>query len=541
MTTICFTDVCSHFGPRSWHRSTRCIRRSSSFLAMLDTSLAPKSHEADRKNKKAFTEISFAYSSRESVADVGVVTPKEIRGWYFYDWAFSPYYQVADIVFKWILKRLAENAEKSGEYKMGGLSTGSYPSNVLLVTCVMQVICLLSLSAFGDYGRLRKMLLVFTTYMCCTFLCLCYFCTSSSAWWFAGLLRIASGCSFVLTNVYYNAYLPTLTSQNPDVLALQGEAAEKKQVALSDEISAKGFGAGYCGGMSMQIVTYLMLLAFECKSDCSDYDRLRWITLATAICGVWWGFFSLYTFRNLKVRTGNTFPADTNVACLGWRNVWSTLREMGHLRNTAIYVLAYFVWSDALATTLNVCVLVMDEPGSHATEGKESLDSGKFVLLIGATLSALLGVFIFMKLTRTFNLTSKGVLMIQLCSYGLICTFCARGALLGSSLAYYGCMVPITMMLGSLQANQRSLFSSLVPVGKEASMFALYTITDKGSSIVGYSVISVVHTTTHSYVGSFWYCTGAFFLSAWLLYLVDVQQGMRDCGKGRQKPSSPTT
>lgn len=62
-------------------------------------------------------------------------------------------------------------------------------------------------------------------------------------------------------------------------------------------------------------------------------------------------------------------------------------------------------------------------------------------------------------------------------------------------------------------------------------MFSFYTITDKGSSVIGAIVIIAVSGSTGSYIGVFWYCLIAFASSTVILSFVDMQQGMREAGK----------
>jgi len=51
-------------------------------------------------------------------------------------------------------------------------------------------------------------------------------------------------------------------------------------------------------------------------------------------------------------------------------------------------------------------------------------------------------------------------------------------------------------VLGGTQALSRSLFSLLIPKGKEAEYFGLYEISDKGSAFLGALVLGVVLDTT---------------------------------------------
>lgn len=495
-----------------------------------------------------------------TISKDGPVTAQEKRAWYFYDWCFSPYWQVADTTFKWLLKRLAEQAVEAGNFVDGKImSPGGYPAAVLFVNSGVQVVALLTFSAFADYGNYRKVLLRWSTYACSIILILVVFCNTGSAVWTAGVLRILMGVFFVQTNVCYNAYLPLLTGQSPEVLELTGAAAEKKQEELADNMSSKGFGCGYCGGMTMQIVAWIIFLVFQCDATdigktCTEekytFHRVFWIGFCICLCGVWWLIFSIYTFAHLKERAGGPFPQGVNMLCLGWQKTGETLYEVFRLRNTLLYVIGYFIWSDGIATIVNVSTLYIDEDDTDSAPcnitsiivngtntyditGDCAKDSGKFMMLVGATVLALIGVFVILFIQNAFKLSSKTLLMAQLLIYGVISVGSASGFMKAfNGMGYYLCMVPMMLMLGSQQAYQRSIYSSLSPVGKEAQMFAFYTITDKGSSLIGYAVIAVVHTRTESYLGAFWYCALAFFSSAVILYFVDVQQGMRDAGKG---------
>lgn len=214
---------------------------------------------------------------------------------------------------------------------------------------------------------------------------------------------------------------------------------------------------------------------------------------------------------------------------MGWIQAGKTFCVVVKLRQILLFLIAYFIWSDALTTTQVASILYMDEKKDENGAETSMRDSSKMMALAGATLLGLIGVVVLLKVQQCLKLSNKLMLLGQLIIYGVICAACGCGALSAfGDIGYYLCMSPVVIMMGSLQANTRSLYSSLSPIGMEAAMFAFYAITDKGSSLVGALVIGVVHTSTGSYIGVFWYCMFAFFLSAFLLYFVDVKQGMLD-------------
>lgn len=47
-------------------------------------------------------------------------------------------------------------------------------------------------------------------------------------------------------------------------------------------------------------------------------------------------------------------------------------------------------------------------------------------------------------------------------------------------------------VLGGLSSYCRSLFGELIPPGSEAAFYALYAITDKGSSVFGPAIVGAI-------------------------------------------------
>jgi UMF1 family MFS transporter len=475
----------------------------------------------------------------------GVVTRTEVWAWYTYDFANSPFWQVFDLLGKVLMKRLAELAD----FPKGGISAGSYPAVVLWINAACQVISLLSFSAFGDFGPYRKRLLLIMTASGSFFVFMHIILFSPGTWWVAAVLRILAGQAFILSNVYYNAFLSILAEQHYDVVNQSDDCRRAdRQVEVSDEMSAKGYIVGYSGGVIMQLIVYGLLLGVECDdqtqdrrllpapktdttSECSQFNKLFWLCLSVSIVGLWWAGFSLFTFRHVKQRAGPDFPKDTNIILLGWKQACEALRMICQMRPLLLFVIAYFLWSDALNTIVNAAILTLDD----STSKDSSIMLNSF---LGA-FAGLIGVLIVLKVQQYFNISNKAMLLAQLVLYVIVSLAGAVGVVKTmDGYGYYVVMVPAVLMMGSLQANTRSLFSALVPVGSEASMFAFYAITDKGSSLLGFGVISLVHSTTGEYTAVFWYTMLAFLISAGILWFVDVNKGLVDAGRAAVKCDS---
>ncbi|MCA1677275.1 MAG: MFS transporter, partial [Actinobacteria bacterium] len=69
----------------------------------------------------------------------------------------------------------------------------------------------------------------------------------------------------------------------------------------------------------------------------------------------------------------------------------------------------------------------------------------------------------------------------------------------GEEIQFYGVAVGIGLVLGGTNALSRSLFSQLVPPGKEAEYFSVYEVGEKATSTVGPLLFAAVGQATGSF------------------------------------------
>jgi UMF1 family MFS transporter len=86
-------------------------------------------------------------------------------------------------------------------------------------------------------------------------------------------------------------------------------------------------------------------------------------------------------------------------------------------------------------------------------------------------------------------------------------------------------------VLGGFSSHCRSLFGELIPPGSEAAFYALYAITDKGSSVFGPAIVGAIDDATGDIRPAFWFLAALVGLPAPLLYFVDVARGKREGAK----------
>jgi UMF1 family MFS transporter len=119
-----------------------------------------------------------------------------------------------------------------------------------------------------------------------------------------------------------------------------------------------------------------------------------------------------------------------------------------------------------------------------------------------ATLSGVLGAFTWSRISSLFRLSPTQTILSCILSFELIPLYGLLGYIPAvQRLGYLGLqqqweMYPLGavygFVLGGLSSYCRSLFGELIPRGYEAQFYALYAITDKGSSVFGPAIVGAI-------------------------------------------------
>jgi len=190
-----------------------------------------------------------------------------------------------------------------------------------------------------------------------------------------------------------------------------------------------------------------------------------------------------------------------------------------------LFLIAYFFYSDSYSTLATVGILIFQD-----VLCMKSLVLG--IVILEVMIIAIFGNIFALHIQKRWNVEPKYMIFGQLCGYMLLCILGLLGLIPGSPVgmkhpseafifaAMHG------MMIGAVQAFSRSLYSDLLIPGKEAEFFALYEVTDKGSSWLGPLVVGMIHQSTSSHHMSFIYLLVMTVLPGALLLSVDYHKGM---------------
>lgn len=394
---------------------------------------------------------------------------REQRGWYFYDFACSVYSTSVLTVFlgPYLTSVAKAAADAEGFVHPLGVPVraGSVFAYAVSASVVVAVLLMPLAGAAADRTGRKKPLLAVAAYVGATATTGMFF-LDGDRYLLGAFLLIVANASLSVSMVLYNAYLPQIAE--PDE---------------RDAVSSRGWAFGYTSGALVLVLNLLVYSGHE-TLGLSESAAVR-ICLASA--GLWWGAFTLVPLRRLRDR--RVAPSGEGAVGSGWRQLMATLRDMRRHPLTLSFLLAYLIYNDGVQTVISQASIY----------GSEELGLDQTTLITAVLLVqvlAVVGALGMGRLARTHG--AKRTILASLAVWTLIL---AAGYFLpaGAPVWFFGLAGAIGLVLGGSQALSRSLFSHLVPRGKEAEYFSAYEMSDRGLSWLGPLVFGLAYQLTGSY------------------------------------------
>ena len=300
------------------------------------------------------------------------------------------------------------------------------------------------------------------------------------------------------------------------------------QEAVSSEYSSKGQMWGYVGGTTCLVLSVIALLVLVALGA----EWFWALGVTSALSGAWWLGFSYFAFRRLPHRPGPPFPAAMNVYTEGWRKTYRLLALLWRTElNTFYFLILFFIFSDGYSTISTIAVMF----AYHEL----CMDPMLLALIaIIVPLTAVFGGYAWLRFQRWFGWSSKSVLVLNLMLLALIPLWGCVGFFtedygLQTQGEMYVLAVWFGLCLGSAQAFGRALFSELIPAGHEADMFALFEITDKGSSWLGPMVAAAVRQRTGRIRPTLFYLLAAMVLPGAALQALNLTESIENARRSK--------
>jgi MFS transporter, UMF1 family len=455
---------------------------------------------------------------------------RQIFGWAMYDWANSAY--ATTVVVAVLPALFAAVIVPSDGFPLWGrrLSASTLWGAMISLSAFVVFVSAPVLGAIADFSASKKRFLLIGCYVGSAFTVLLAFCGPGDVWLTMAVFVVSQIC-FVGANVFYDAFLPHIASEDK-----------------LDWVSGKGFAFGYLGG-GIQFALALGLIAAHDRLGISEELAAR---LALAMTGLWWGGFALVTvalleepapaggpgqaarFREWKAGAdrraadrspqppsrGNPATRWWTYVGIGFRRTLETARKVRRFRHLLLFLIAYMIYYDGIETVIVMATIYGKD------ELKFSTTHLMLTLLVIQAI-ALVGALVFGKLAGRYS--TKTTLMLTLGLWAAVVIYAYRMTTPGE---FFALGVIVGVVLGGSQALSRSLYGSMIPVEASAEFYGFYSVFNKFSAIWGPLVFAIIRETTGSSRQAILSLIVFFLVGLVLLSLLDVDKARQARASG---------
>lgn len=281
--------------------------------------------------------------------------------------------------------------------------------------------------------------------------------------------------------------------------ALLVQVAEPSE---SDRISALGYAFGYLGGGLLLLANVALVLhpAWFGLPDAIAATKVAFVAV-----GIWWALFSIPTFRDVP----EPAPLATTAT---WRDLWETLRRVARDRPVRSFLIAYWLYIDALGTVQQMAV-----------------DFGaKLGFSTGTLIGALLMVqFLSFPSAIAFGriagrIGTRQAIYLGLAVFVLVTCW---AYVLRTERQFFAMAVMVALVQGGVQSLSRSYFTRLIPRERAGEYFGFYNMLGKFAAVLGPLTVGIVAAMTGDPHLSILALIVFFAAGAFLLSRATPQQG----------------
>lgn len=401
--------------------------------------------------------------------------PKIIRAWTFYDWANSVFpLVITSAIFPNFYDYISTHDE-NGDFVSHSLTFfGRTFENQNIYTFVyafaLSIVVLIVpiLSGIADYLGNKKRFLQFFCYLG-SLSCMCLYFFSRQHIELSFIPFITATIGFWGSLVYYNSYLPEITSK-------------KNQ----DKVSARGFALGYFGSSLLLILCLIGIMVFKKNPETGEgFFKVEYSFLMT---GLWWLGFAQYTFRFLPNQNHTSHgKSRSKIFSKGFGEIKGVAKQVVKLHDLKRFLSAYFFYNMGVQTVMVVAVLFARNEISWPDEKTKTTSLIISILIIQFV--GIAGSFIFSKLSKQFG--NIKALMFAVLIWVFICVYTYSVARLPSHFYFVAFLVGFVM--GGIQALSRSTYSKLLPATEDnAGFFSFFDVMEKLGMILGTITFGII-------------------------------------------------
>ena len=383
---------------------------------------------------------------------------KTLFGWCMYDWANSAYGTT-------VVAALLPNYFALGIVGEAGVSIAGQTFSattlwgyMLSASALVVFLCAPVLGAIADFSAAKKKFLIGFAYTGSLFATLLYFCTAGDVW-LTVVLFVGSQVCFVAANVFYDAFLPQITT--PERL---------------DAVSSRGYAFGYLGG-GLQFAIALALVA---KHDSLWMSEAMAARIGIGMAGIWWAGWTLFTVKFVKeAKPGDGRGTDNaqmqwyDYLKIGISRTVATAKKVRRFKHLTLFLIAYLVYNDGIHTVSTMATI-------YGTQELGLTTTVLMVTLLAVQIIAIGGALVFNRIANLLG--TKRTVMLTLLLWSGVVTY---GYFTQTATEFFLLGAVVGLVLGGSQALSRSFYGAMIPEEASAEFYGFYSVFSKFSATFG--------------------------------------------------------
>ena len=434
---------------------------------------------------------------------------KTIFSWAMYDWANSAYATTSGaIVAAFFTGTMVPCVEYDVEMECisnmwNGWSSETIWAAVVSFGAMLLFLIMPILGAVADYNSVKRLFLRSFAILGAVFTMIVPFVSDGAVPLFL-FVFLVSNVGFVAANVFYDGFLPTLTTDE-----------------TIDKVSSKGYAYGYVGG-GIYLAIALILFLFSGDDGITGLSASGAARVGIFGAGVWWVAFTLFALRNIpETGEASDIPPEyahmrpwRAYASIGFSRTIATAKKLTGFKQILLFVIAYMIYNDGTQTVINISGAYADQ-----TLNLDITTIGLAFLIVQFV--AFGGALFFGVLAE--RISAKGAILISL----VVWTGLAIAAYFlpeGEAIPFFFLAVFVGFVLGGVQALSRSLYGTMVPESASAEFYGFFTVFSKFSAIWGPLIFAIVSDRTGSGRQAILSVVGFFVVGGILLSRVNVEE-----------------
>lgn len=380
----------------------------------------------------------------------------------------------------------------------------------------------------ADYGNFGRWLLLSVTVVCWGAQFSSVALVGPERWRVAMGLYMVSFITYGATLVFYAALFPRLARNTPHSRELRRklengeitpEVYEKEESLEKNRISNISTTHSNIGYL------FVLLLNLSILLPLMDNPRVNNFTIVLTngywvICGIWWFIFQ-------QPRPGPPLPKGESYFTIGWKQIWSALRQYRELPYTFSYLFAFFLLADGLNTTGTLVSIIQNEKVHFSFLTNTYYG-------ISQAVTSTLATYGFWLIQKRWKINTKAMFAVTNVATVLIPLWGMIG-LWTTKIGFHHTWEfwLYNVFFGIFQAPyysfSQTMMAELTPPGFDNMFFGLFGLSNRASSMIGPNVIqAIIDNSGNNWMGFpflFALCAAA---SLVIWFGVDVTKGRRD-------------